>query len=120
MLYQAIVRSKLDYDVLCMAQHQIPNVRLLDSIRNAELRLALGAFYTSPVSSMYKEANEAPLEERCLKLLMHCYLKTRACTVNWAIIPYMNLTQRQEVCIFLDQMEEEACPTPNPNYWSQA
>ena len=83
-LYQAIVRSKLDYDVLCMAQHQIPNVRLLGSIHNAELRLALGAYYTSPVSSMYTEANEAPLEERCLKLLMHCYLKTHACTDNWA------------------------------------
>ena len=28
---------------------------------------------------MYTEANETPLEERWLKLSMHCYL-TRACT----------------------------------------
>ena len=34
---------------------------------------------TCPVSSLYTEANEAPLEERRLKLSMHYYVKTRAC-----------------------------------------
>ena len=42
----------------------------------------LGAFCTSPVSSLYTEANEAPLEERRLKLSMHYYVKTRACIDN--------------------------------------
>ena len=41
-----------------------------------------GAFCTSPVFSMYTEANETPLEARRLKLSMHYYLKTRACTDN--------------------------------------
>ena len=54
----------------------------LDSIHNSGLRLALGAFCTSPVSSLYTEANEAPLEERRLKLSMHYYVKTRACIDN--------------------------------------
>ena len=54
----------------------------LDSILNAGLRLALGEFCTSPVSSMYMEANEAPGEERWLKLSMNYYLKTRARTDN--------------------------------------
>ena len=58
------------------------NLRQLDSIHNAGLRLALGTFCTSPVSSMYTEANETPFEERRLKLSMHYYLKTRACTDN--------------------------------------
>ena len=58
------------------------NLRQLDSIHNSELRLALGAFCTSPVSSLYTEANEAPLEERRLKLSMHYYVKTRACIGN--------------------------------------
>ena len=31
---------------------------------------------------MYTEANEAPLEERRLKLSMNYYLKTRTCTDN--------------------------------------
>ena len=53
-----------------------------DSIQNSGLGLALGAFCTSPVSSLYTEANEAPLEERRLKLSMHYYVKTRACIDN--------------------------------------
>ena len=54
----------------------------MDSIHNSGLRLALGAFCTSPVSSLYTEANEAPLEERWLNLSMHYYVKTRACVDN--------------------------------------
>ena len=61
------------------AHHQL---RQLDSIHNSGLRLALGTFCTSPVSSLYTEANEAPLEERRLKLSMHYYVKTRACIDN--------------------------------------
>ena len=58
------------------------NLRQLDSIHSTGLRLALGAFCTSPVSSLYTDPNEAPLEERRLKLSMHYYLKTRACIDN--------------------------------------
>ena len=46
--------------------------------------LALRAFCTSPVSSLYTEANGAPLEERRLRLSMHYYVKTRACIDNRA------------------------------------
>ena len=46
--------------------------------------LALRAFCTSPVSSLYTEAKEAPLEERRLRLSMHYYVKTRACIDNRA------------------------------------
>ena len=82
MLYRTIVRSKLDYGCIVYGTASNTNLRQLDSIHNAGLRLALGAFCTSPVSSMYTEANEAPLEERRLKLSMNYYLKTRACTDN--------------------------------------
>ena len=75
MLYRAIVRSKLDYGCILYLQQ-------LHSIHNSGLRLALGAFCTSPTSSLYTEANETPLEERRLKLSMHYYLKTRACVDN--------------------------------------
>ena len=80
MLYRTIVRSKLDYGCIVYGTASNTNLRQLDSIHNAGLRLALRAFCTSPVSSMYTEANEAPLEERRLKLSMNYYLKTRACT----------------------------------------
>ena len=79
MLYQAIVRSKLDYGCIVYGTGSNANLRQLDSIHYSGLRLALGAFCTSPVSSLYTGTNEAPLEERRLKLSMHYYLKTRAC-----------------------------------------
>ena len=82
MLYWAIVWSKLDYGCIVYGTASNIHLRQLDSIHNAGIRLALGAFRTSPVSSMYTEANESPLEERWLKLSMHYYLKTRACTDN--------------------------------------
>ena len=82
MLYRAIVRSKLDYCCIVYGTASNTNLRQLDSIHNSGLRLALGAFCTSPISSLYTEANETSLEERRLKLSMHYYLKTRACIDN--------------------------------------
>ena len=79
MLYRAIVCSKLDYGCIAFGSASNTDLRQLDNTHNSGLRLALGAFCTSPVSSLYTEANEAPLEERQLKLSMHYYLKTRAC-----------------------------------------
>ena len=82
MLYLAIVRSKFDYGCIVYGTASNTNLRQLDSIHNSWLRLALGEFCTSPVSSLYTEANEAPSEERRLKLSMHYHVKTRACIDN--------------------------------------
>ena len=82
MLYRAIVRSKLDYGCIVYGAASNTNLRQLDSIHNSGLRLALGAFCTSSISSLYTEANETPLEECRLKLSMHYYLKIRACVDN--------------------------------------
>ena len=84
MLYRAIVRSKFDYGYIVYGTASNTNLLQMDSIHNSGLRLALGAFCTSPVSSLYTEANEALLEERRLKLPMHYYVRTRACIENLA------------------------------------
>jgi len=39
-------------------------LRILDPVQNQALRLCLGAFHTSPVSSLHVEANEIPLDVR--------------------------------------------------------
>ena len=95
------------------------NLRQLDSIHNTVLRLALGAFCTSPVSSLYTEANEATLEERRLKLSMHYYLKTRAFIDNPA----------HHALHEFDRTTRELCPpakwergydaTSSLSHWSQ-
>ena len=82
MLYQATVCSKLDYGCIVYLTASNTNWRQLDSIHNSGLRVALGAFCTSPISNLNMEANETPLEERRLKLCMHYYLKTRGCVDN--------------------------------------
>ena len=89
MLYRALVRSKLDYGCIVYGSASITSLKKLDSIHNSGLRLALGAFCTSPVWSLYVEANEAPLQERRLKLSMHYFLKIRAFPDNPAH-PAMN------------------------------
>ena len=82
MLYCTIVCSKFDYGRIVYGTASNTNLQQLDSIHNSGLRLALGAVCTSPVSSLYSEANEAPLEERQLKLSVNYYVKTRACIDN--------------------------------------
>ena len=79
MFYRTIVRSKLDYGCVVYGTASHTNFRQFDSIHYAGLILALGAFCTSPVSSMYTEASQAPLVELRLKLSMN-YLKTGAYT----------------------------------------
>ena len=82
MLYQATVCSKLDYGCIVYGTSSNTNLRQLDSIHNYGLRLALGAFCTNPISGLYTENNETPLEDRRLKLSLHFYMKTRACVDN--------------------------------------
>ena len=57
-LYHSLIRSKLDYGCAVYGSASKSNLRMLDPIQNQGLRLALGAFRTSPVESLQAEANE--------------------------------------------------------------
>ena len=52
--------------------------RALDAIHHQGLWLCLGAFRTSPVDSLYVEANERPLDHRRLKLTLQYIVKLKA------------------------------------------
>jgi len=60
-LYRSLVRSKLDYGSIIYGSARESYLRMLDPIQNHALRLCLGAFGTSPASSMCVQANEPPL-----------------------------------------------------------
>ena len=60
-LYRSLVRSKLDYGSVVYGSTRESYLRILDPIQNHALRLCLGAFRTSPASSLYVQANEPPL-----------------------------------------------------------
>ena len=77
-LYRTLVRSKLDYGCIVYCSARQSYLRKLDSIHNQGLRLALGAFRTSPINSLYAEANEPSLNLRRKKLCMQYYLKLKS------------------------------------------
>ena len=81
-LYRALVRSKLDYGraVYGSTKHYI--LKSLDPIHYQGLRIALGAFRTSPVQSLYAEAGELSLRHRRLKLCMNYFLKLKSLPDN--------------------------------------
>ena len=55
-LYRSLIRSKLDY-----GSARKSYLKSLDTIHHQGLRLALGAFRTSPVESLYAESSEPSL-----------------------------------------------------------
>ena len=63
-LYRSLIRSKLDYGSIVYGSARKSYLKPLDTIHNQSLRLALGAFRTSPVESLYVEANEPSLAHR--------------------------------------------------------
>ena len=66
------------------------------------------------MSSLYTEANEAPLAERWLKFSMHYYVKTRACIDNPAHHALHEFDRTTKDFMLPGQMEEEAWPDPRP------
>ena len=67
-LYRALIRSKLDYGCIVYGSARPSYIKRLDTVHNQGLRLCLGAFRTSPVQSLYVEANEPPLDMRRTRL----------------------------------------------------
>ena len=114
MLYRAIVRSKFDYGCIVYGAASNTNLQQLDIIHNSGLRLALRSFCTSPMSSLYTEANEAPLEERRLKLSMYYYVKTHACIDNPAHHALQEFDRTITDFLLPGQIKEEAWPDPQP------
>ena len=101
-LYRSLVRSKLDYGCFIYGSARKAYLRCLDSIHLLGLRI--GALRTSPVGSLYVEANEAPLSLRREKLALQYYTKLQSCPSNPAfectIDPkYKELFARKESAI---------------------
>jgi len=72
-LYISVIRSKLDYGCTVYGSARSSYLQMLDPIQNHALRLCLGAYITSPASSLSVVANEPPLYFRRKKLsLQYC------------------------------------------------
>ena len=94
-LYRSLVRSKLDYGTIVYGSARPSYLSLLDPIHHAGLRLSTGAFRTSPVQSLYAEANEPPLGIRRIQLAMQYCIRLSDQTNNLAY-----------ECVFSDRLSE--------------
>ena len=74
----------------------IQHLKMLNTVHHQGLRLALGAFRTSPVESLYVEAGELPLEQRRIKLSLQYITKLKSTPSN----PAFN-------CVFNPQYEQK-------------
>ena len=81
-LYRSLVRSKLDYGSIVYGSARKSYLKCLDTIHHQGLRLALGAFRTSPVESLYAESNEPSLYTRREKLSLQYTMKLAANSKN--------------------------------------
>jgi ribonuclease HI len=77
-LYRSLIRSKLDYGAIVYGSARASYLKILDPVAHQGLRIALGAFHTTPVHSLYAEAGEPPLSLRRIRLSLCYYLKIRA------------------------------------------
>ncbi|XP_074028321.1 uncharacterized protein [Leptinotarsa decemlineata] len=64
LIYRSLIRSKLNYGSLVYNSAKNGTLKKLDTTQNCALRIALGAFHTNPVESLYCESREPPLSIR--------------------------------------------------------
>ena len=76
-LYRALIRSKLDYGSQVYGSARKSYIQKLDTVHHQGLRLAMGAFRTSPIQSLYVLSQEPSLEKRRLKLALQFALKLK-------------------------------------------
>ena len=81
-LYRSLIRSKLDYGCIVYGSTRGSYLQMLDPIQNLALRLCLGAYRTSPSSSLCVLANEPPLYIRRRKLSIQYCLKLSSSPQN--------------------------------------
>ena len=77
-LYRSLVRSKLDYGSIVYGSARKSYLQILDTVHHQGLRLAFGAFRTSPVTSLDVEADEPSLFLRREKLSLQYAIRLAA------------------------------------------
>ncbi|XP_025416794.1 uncharacterized protein LOC112688000 [Sipha flava] len=70
-LYRSLVRSKLDYGSICYTNANPNILKTIDIIHNSGLRVAAGAFRSSPIPSILSISGEPPLHVRRIKLALN-------------------------------------------------
>jgi len=107
-LYRSLIRSKLDYGCIVYGSARGSHLQMLDPMQNHALRLCLGAYRTSPSSSLCVLANEPPLYIQRRKLSIQYSLKLSSSPQN----PTYNTVF---ICKFKDLFERKPNQIPPLN-----
>ena len=105
-LYRSLVRSKLDYGCIVYGSARRSILKQLDPTHHQGLRIALGAFRTSPAQSLHTEAHEPSLTTRRLKLSLNYVLKLKSLPENPA---YSRVFELENTKLF-DESESKVPP----------
>lgn len=77
-LYKAVIRPRLDYGSIVYGSASAAALSSLEVVANEAMRIASGAFKSSPISSLQVLTNEAPLSLRRAELLLKYYYKNKS------------------------------------------
>ena len=94
-LYRSLIRSRRDYGCFIYRAARKTYLKELNTIHHKGLRLALGAYSTSPIESLYTEADEPPLTLRREKLALQYSTKLKSCPSNPAYDYTFNLKYKE-------------------------
>ena len=81
-LYDSLCRSKLDYACQIYSSASKSLLKQLDVVHNLGLRICTGALRTSPVESIYVDANELPLDLRREELSLRYITRIKSSDEN--------------------------------------
>lgn len=77
-LYKALIQSKIDYGSEIYASARQSHLKALDSVQTTGLRLASGAFRTSPYLSLCCETGVPPVRYRSMQSLINYGIRIKA------------------------------------------
>jgi exonuclease III/ribonuclease HI len=78
MIYRALIRSVLDYGAIVYDCAAVTQVKRIELIQNAAMRLACGAWKSTPTAALQIECGEKPLQLRRLAQQLRFAVKVKA------------------------------------------
>lgn len=78
LIYKSLIRSRIDYGSVIYSSARKSRLKILDTIQCTGIRLAIGAFRTSPLDALCCEAGISPLKLRRSKMMLNYAVSKRS------------------------------------------
>lgn len=93
--YLSFIRSKLDYGYVVYGSASQSQLKTLEVIQNAALRIALGAFRSSPIVSLQCESDIFPLDVWCQALLVRWLRRVQGLSLDHPVFQLLTETHHE-------------------------